>query len=54
VPSCFFRLGTGNKAAGLTSGVHTATFDVDERALLTGVQTLSWLTMRELNLDTLD
>ncbi len=52
VPSCFFRLGTGNKAAGLTSGVHTATFDVDERALLTGVQTLSWLTMQELNLDT--
>ena len=33
VPSCFFRLGTGNKEKGITSGVHTATFNIDERAL---------------------
>lgn len=54
VPSCFFRLGTGNVARGLTSGVHTATFDIDERALLTGVQALSWLCLSELNHPSVD
>jgi amidohydrolase len=48
VPSCFFRLGTGNKSKGITSGVHTATFDIDEKALETGVGILSWLTLSEL------
>lgn len=33
VPSCFFRLGTGNAAKGITAGVHTATFDIDEASL---------------------
>jgi hypothetical protein len=33
VPSCFYRLGTGNKLKGITSGVHTSTFDIDEQAL---------------------
>lgn len=32
-PSCFYRLGTGNKEKGITSGVHTSTFDIDERSL---------------------
>lgn len=49
VPSCFFRLGTGNTAKGITSGVHTATFDVDENSLLTGMQMLSWLAVAELH-----
>jgi amidohydrolase len=48
VPSCFFRLGTGNKLKGITSGVHTATFDIDEKALETGVGMLAWLTLTEL------
>ena len=29
IPACFYRLGTGNKARGITSNVHTDTFDVD-------------------------
>ena len=33
VPSCFYRLGTGNKLKGISSGVHTSTFDIDEQAL---------------------
>jgi amidohydrolase len=49
VPSCFFRLGTGNKAKGISSGVHTATFDIDESALEIGVLTLAWLTLNVLN-----
>ncbi|MCW3078081.1 MAG: N-acyl-L-amino acid amidohydrolase [Bacteroidetes bacterium] len=49
VPSCFFRLGTGNKTKGITSGVHTPTFDIDESALETGMGLLSWLAIYELN-----
>ncbi len=33
IPSCFYRLGTGNKAMGITSSVHTPTFDIDESSL---------------------
>lgn len=48
VPSCFFRLGTANKEKGITSGVHTATFDIDENALQTGMGLMAWLTINEL------
>lgn len=37
VPGCFFRLGTANKAKGLTSGVHTPTFNIDENAIEIGI-----------------
>ncbi len=49
VPSCFFRLGTGNIAQGIGSGVHTPTFDIDERALEIGAGILAYLTITELN-----
>jgi amidohydrolase len=48
VPSCFFRLGTGNKKKGITSGVHTPTFDIDESALETGTGLLAWIILNEL------
>ena len=48
VPACFYRLGTGNPARGLTSGVHTDTFDIDEDALRIGAGMLSWLAICEL------
>ncbi len=48
VPACFYRLGTGNKAKGITSGVHTATFDIDEQALEIGVGLMAWLALNEL------
>jgi amidohydrolase len=48
VPSCFYRLGTGNKLKGITSGVHTATFDIDEKALEIGSGLLVWLALNEL------
>lgn len=48
VPSCFFRLGTGNKQKGITSGVHTATFDIDEKALEVGMGMMAWLAVSEL------
>jgi amidohydrolase len=36
-PGCFFRLGTGNRARGITYGNHHPRFDVDEAALPIGV-----------------
>jgi len=47
-PVCFYRLGTGNVARGITSGVHTPTFDIDEKALETGMGLMAWLAINEL------
>jgi hippurate hydrolase len=41
IPGCFFRLGTANKEKGLTSGVHTPTFNIDESAIAIGVGMMS-------------
>lgn len=49
VPCCFYRLGTGNKSKGITSGVHTSTFDIDENALRIGSGLMAWLTIQQLN-----
>ncbi len=49
VPSCFYRLGTGNKAKGITSGVHTSTFDIDEAALEIGAGLMAFIAISELN-----
>lgn len=48
LPVCFYRLGTGNKAKGITSGVHTSTFDIDEEALRIGSGLMAWLAVSEL------
>jgi amidohydrolase len=48
LPACFYRLGTGNKAKGITSGVHTSTFDIDENALEIGAGLMAWLVLNEL------
>lgn len=41
VPVCFFRLGTGHNDGRTNYGVHHPKFDIDERALLTGVELLT-------------
>jgi hippurate hydrolase len=43
IPGCFYRLGVMNAAMGITSGVHTPTFNVDERAIETGMGIMAWL-----------
>jgi len=43
IPACFFRLGTGNKSRGITSGVHTPTFDIDENAIEIGMGAMAYL-----------
>jgi amidohydrolase len=37
IPGCFFRLGTASAEKGITAGVHTPLFDVDESAIGTGL-----------------
>lgn len=41
IPVCFFRLGVGNAAKGIVHGVHHPLFDIDERALIVGMQAMS-------------
>lgn len=43
IPACFFRLGAGNKEKGITIGVHTPTFNVDERAIEQGMGMMAWM-----------
>lgn len=43
IPGCFFRLGVGNVAKGITSGVHTPTFNIDESAIQLGAGMMAWL-----------
>lgn len=43
VPACFFRLGAGNKLKGITSGVHTPTFNIDENAIEIGMGMMAWV-----------
>lgn len=43
IPGCFFRLGTGNKEKGITSGVHTPLFNIDENAIEIGMGIMAWL-----------
>jgi amidohydrolase len=48
IPASFYRLGTGNTAKGITSYVHTPTFDIDEDALKIGPGLMAWMAMCEL------
>jgi amidohydrolase len=43
LPASFFRLGVGNIQKGITSGVHTPTFNIDESAIETGMGIMAWL-----------
>lgn len=45
VPGCFYRLGVGNAAKGITSGLHTPTFNVDESALQHSIGLMAWLAL---------
>jgi amidohydrolase len=48
VPGCFYRLGVKNEAQGITSNLHTSTFDADESSLETGVGLMAWIAVNEL------
>jgi len=48
VPASFYRLGTRNEAKGISSYVHTPTFDIDEDALRIGPGLMAWMAVEEL------
>ena len=43
IPGCFYRIGVMNVAKGITSGVHTPTFNIDESAIEKGMGMMAWL-----------
>lgn len=43
IPACFYRLGTMNKSKGITAGVHTPNFNIDEQAIEIGMGMMAWL-----------
>ncbi len=49
IPGCYFRLGTRNEERGIISPVHTATFDIEEKALETATGTMAWIALQLLN-----
>ncbi|MBD1364834.1 amidohydrolase [Mucilaginibacter sp. ZT4R22] len=46
--SCFYRLGTRNEARGITSSVHTPTFDVEEDAFKISTGLMAYLAVKQL------
>jgi amidohydrolase len=51
IPASFYRLGTRNESKGITSYVHTPTFDIDEDALKIGPGLMAWMAVNELSAD---
>lgn len=49
LPSVFYRLGIRNVEKGITSNLHTPTFDVDERALETGMGLMAYVALSRLS-----
>lgn len=43
IPGCFFRLGVRNEEKGIIHNVHTPKFNIDERAIETGMGVMAWL-----------
>jgi len=46
--ACFYRLGTGNVAKGITHSVHTPLFDIDEDALKISTGLMAYLALKQL------
>jgi len=46
--SCFYRLGTRNESRGITSSVHTPTFDVEESALAISTGLMAYMAIKQL------
>jgi amidohydrolase len=46
--ACFYRLGTRNEGRGITSSVHTPTFDVEEDAFKISSGLMAYLALKEL------
>ena len=49
-PSTFYRIGIKNVQKGITSSLHTPTFNVDEEAIIHGMGNMAWLAVSFLKL----
>ena len=49
IPACFYRLGVRNEEKGITSMVHTPTFDIDEESLKVGAGLMAWMAIKQAN-----
>jgi len=45
IPGCFYRLGVANKEKGITSNLHSPTFNVDEQSIEIGTGLMIWNTL---------
>jgi amidohydrolase len=50
--ACFYLLGIGNKEKGIGASLHTPTFDVDEKALITSVGLMTYIAIMQLKIRT--
>ena len=46
--ACFYLLGTGNKEEGITSSLHTPTFNIDENALALSTGLMAYIAVKRL------
>jgi amidohydrolase len=46
--ACFYRMGTRNETRGITSAVHTPTFDIEETALEQSIGLMAYLAVKQL------
>ena len=49
IPSVMYRLGIASHKKGISSNLHTATFDIDEKSMQTGMGLLAWFAASLLN-----
>lgn len=49
MPGCFYRLGVRNDKKGITSNLHTPTFNIDENSLEAGTGLMVWLAIKNLS-----
>lgn len=47
--ACFYRLGTGNRAKGIQSAVHTPSFDIDEQSLELSIGLMAYIAISRLS-----
>lgn len=48
VDACFYRLGIRNEEKGITSGLHTPTFNIDESCLKVGAGLMAYMAIKQL------
>ncbi|MFQ5442866.1 MAG: M20 family metallopeptidase [Thermodesulfobacteriota bacterium] len=49
IPGTLFRLGTSNRARGITALLHNPEFDVDEEAICVGAKIMAWTAVKFLS-----